>query len=645
MNSLPRIYPFSAIVGQEKMKEALILNAINPRIGGILICGEKGTAKSTAARALASLLPDQRVVEGCPFGCDPDSPGELCGACQKSGADLHIAVVPTRIVELPVSATEDKVVGSLNIERAIQTGERSFEPGILARAHRNLLYVDEVNLLNDHIVDVLLDVAAMGVNVVEREGISFTHASSFILVGTMNPEEGELRPQLLDRFGLSVRIEGIQDPALRRQVVERRILYERDPEAFAARWREEDLALAERIRKAREILPHVVCSDDMVDLAVQICLSAAVDGHRADLTILKAALTLAALAGRNEVTADDIREAALLALPHRIRKAPLTGKPPSDRDLEEMVRNPTSGEGHKEGLRARDQHSGGMPDSSGRIRSPTGDPFRVRRETLDPPRERDERARESRGRRSTTLSRDGRYVSSRIPEKKVQDLAVDATLRAAAPHQIERGGGGRIRINPDDFREKVRERKTGTTILFLVDASGSMGVQGRMAAVKGAILSLLSEAYKRRDRVGMVAFQGDDARLVLPPTGSVDLARERLEEIPTGGRTPLAGGLALAREVIAREMRARRDTLPLLVLVSDGRANVAPAGGLPLEEAFAAASQIREDGVPSIILDTDSGLIRIGHGQALADALGARHLLLEELRPDSLLSVIRGSGM
>jgi magnesium chelatase subunit D len=222
---------------------------------------------------------------------------------------------------------------------------------------------------------------------------------------------------------------------------------------------------------------------------------------------------------------------------------------------------------------------------------------------------------------------------------------VDATLRAAAPRQKERGGDGRIRITPDDLREKVRERKTGNTILFLVDASGSMGVQGRMAAVKGAILALLTEAYQRRDRVGMVAFQGDGARLVLPPTGSVELARERLEEIPTGGKTPLAGGLAMAREVIVRETRARRDTLPLLVLLSDGRANVAHSGGMPLDEALAAASQIRADGIPSIVLDTDSGLIRLGHGQVLAGALGGRHLRLEELRADSLLSVIRGTGM
>ena len=645
MTPFHRVYPFSAIVGQERMKEALVLNAVNPRIGGVLICGEKGTAKSTAARALAALLPDQRVVEGCPFGCDPDNPKEQCEACQVKNGDFRVVDIPIRIVELPVSATEDKVVGSLDIERALRTGEQSFEPGILARAHRNLLYVDEVNLLNDHIVDVLLDVAAMGVNVVEREGISFTHASSFILVGTMNPEEGELRPQLLDRFGLSVRIEGIQDPVLRRQVVERRILYERDPEMFAARWKEEDRALAEKIRKARKLLPEVACPDGMVDLAVQICLSAGVDGHRADLTILKAAMTLAALAGRKEVIDEDIREAALLALPHRIRKAPLTGKSLSDKDLENIVRNPAPRDEPMDTQQSSDRPSGGNPDASGRVHSPSGDPFRVRHGTLDPSRDRDERTRESQGRRSVTLSRDGRYVSSRIPEGKVQDLAVDATLRAAAPHQKERGGGGRIRITPDDLREKVRERKTGNTILFLVDASGSMGVQGRMAAVKGAILSLLTEAYQRRDRVGMVAFQGDGARLVLPPTGSVELARERLEEIPTGGKTPLAGGLAMAREVLARETRARRETLPLLVLLSDGRANVAHSGGLPLDEALAEASQIRADGIPSIVLDTDSGLIRLGHGQVLAGALGGRHLRLEELRADSLLSVIRGTGM
>ncbi|HVP25844.1 MAG TPA: magnesium chelatase subunit D family protein [Methanomicrobiales archaeon] len=647
MTLFRRVYPFSAIVGQERMKEALVLNAVNPRIGGVLICGEKGTSKSTAARALAALLPTQRVVEGCPFGCDPDNPVEQCARCREKGGALPAAVVPIRIVELPVSATEDKVVGSLDIGHALKSGERSFEPGILARANRNLLYVDEVNLLNDHIVDVLLDVAAMGVNIVEREGVSFSHPASFILVGTMNPEEGELRPQLLDRFGLSVRIEGIQEPALRREVVERRILYERDPDGFCSRWEDEDRALAGRIRKAREILPLVACEGGMVDLAVQICLAAGVDGHRADITILKTAATLAALDGRVEVIPEDIREAALLALPHRVRRTPLTGKPPSDRDLGEIVRNPTPREEPGDAREARDRPSGSIPDASGRIHSPPGDPFGIRHGTLDPSRERDERTRDRGGRRSVTLAHDGRYVASRIPDEEVRDLAIDATLRAAAPRQKERGGGtgGRIRIAPEDLREKVRERKTGTTILFLVDASGSMGVQGRMSAVKGAVLSLLAEAYQRRDRVGMVAFQGDGARLVLPPTGSVELARERLEEIPTGGRTPLAGGLAMAREVLAREARARRDTLPLLVLLSDGRANVAISGGLPLDEALSAASRIRTEGIPSIVVDTDSGLVRLGHGQALAGALGGRHLRLEEIRADSLLSALRGTGM
>ncbi|MDI6632512.1 MAG: ATP-binding protein [Thermoanaerobacteraceae bacterium] len=320
-----QIYPFTALVGQEEMKKALILNAVNPKLSGVLIRGEKGTAKSTAVRALAELLPEIEVVADCPFSCDPDDVTAMCERCRERLATPE--ALPRRrrrmrVVDLPVSATEDRVVGTLDIEHAIKKGEKRFEPGVLAEANRGILYVDEVNLLDDHVVDVLLDAAAMGVNTVEREGVSFTHPAQFILVGTMNPEEGELRPQLLDRFGLCVNITGVTDPALRVEIVKRRAAFEEDPAGFAAGWEEEQQRLREKIVAARRTLPQVDISDEMLLLIARTAIEMGVDGHRADLVMLKAAKTNAALGGRTEVTEADIKETADFALLHRMRRKP-----------------------------------------------------------------------------------------------------------------------------------------------------------------------------------------------------------------------------------------------------------------------------------------------------------------------------------
>jgi len=321
------IYPFSALVGQARLKRALILNAINPRIGGVLIRGEKGTAKSTAVRGLARLLPHIAVVADCPYSCPPGQPGAMCDSCRaRDEADEELPVVEraTRLVELPVAASEDRVVGSLDLEHALTEGQRRFEPGLLAHANRGLLYVDEVNLLDDHLVDVLLDAAAMGVNTVEREGISVSHPARFILVGTMNPEEGELRPQLLDRFGLVVEISGITDVGGRVAVIERRMSYDADPAHFSAEWQNEEQVLAQRIIAARALLPAVhIARSDMAAVAA-LALELGVDGHRADLAILETARTHAAWSSRTALTLEDIRLAAELALPHRMRRQPFT---------------------------------------------------------------------------------------------------------------------------------------------------------------------------------------------------------------------------------------------------------------------------------------------------------------------------------
>lgn len=379
---MARIFPFTAIVNQDKMKRALILNAINPAIGGVLIRGERGTAKSTAARALAALLPRIRVVADCPFNCDPDIPALMCDNCRERlerGEMLPVSEKPTPFVDLPVSATEDRVVGTLDIEQAIKKGERHFEPGVLAAANRGLLYVDEVNLLDDHVVDLLLDSAAMGVNVVEREGISFSHPARFILVGTMNPEEGDLRPQLLDRFGLAVDIVGVHDPQARVEIIKRRVAFEQDPEAFYEQWRPQEKDLSRRIEEARRRLPMVEYDDRDLFTIAALTAEFEVDGHRADITILKAAQAHAAFEGRLHITERDILLAAELALPHRLKRQPF--QDPStqlgqlEQRLEEIqnrVEQDATGSSTVEGKAAADA---GMPqdgsdDATKKARSP-----------------------------------------------------------------------------------------------------------------------------------------------------------------------------------------------------------------------------------------------------------------------------------
>lgn len=336
------VFPFTAIVGQEKMKKALILNAVNPNLGGVLIRGQKGTAKSTAARALANLLPEINVVQDCPFQCSTDRVNEMCPSCyarHESGEKLPVQRRKMRVVELPLGATEDRVIGSIDLEKAIKKGEKHFDPGILADVNRGILYVDEINLLDDHIVDVLLDAAAMGVNYVEREGVSFSHPARFILVGTMNPEEGELRPQLLDRFGMCIEVEGISDPAQRVQVMQRYMAYEKDHHEFEHRWGDEENKIAETITAAEKLLPSVKYDDSILDIIADVAITMAVDGHRADIFILKVSCTIAAWHGRTEVTPEDVQEAAELVLNHRMRRKPFEEQGIDQQKLSETIEN------------------------------------------------------------------------------------------------------------------------------------------------------------------------------------------------------------------------------------------------------------------------------------------------------------------
>ena len=644
------VFPLSAIVGQETLRTALLLNAIDPRVGGVLIRGEKGTAKSTAVRALASVLPQLEVNDGCRFSCDPSDPGSWCVECRerRSAGPLGKSRRDARVVELPVSATEDRLVGTLDLEHALKHGERVFEPGLLASANRSILYVDEVNLLDDHLVDTLLDAAAMGVNTVEREGVSFSHPARFILVGTMNPEEGDLRPQLLDRFGLCVDIKGVREPESRVEIIRRRRAFEHDPEAFAEVWGQSEQATRDLIRGARLRLETTGLPDEIMYAIANLALTAGVDGHRADNVMARAAVALAALDGRTEATLNDVATVAPLVLAHRVRRT-LFDEPKLDATALAALVNRSLG---LDGDNDEEPSASGSPgegqtsifDSLGASLADSSSSSGISHgleQTLD----RTRRALDGRRQQTVSADRRGRYVRAEqsAGDGASGDIALDATIRAAAPHQGDRSddGGLAISVGPDDVRHKIRTRKVGASIVFCVDASGSMGAANRIDAAKGAVLSLLGDAYEKRDRVAVVSFRGDTAEVVLAPTGSVELAKLRLKSLPTGGATPLAAGILRSLELLAAETRRRAETVPWLVIVTDGRANIGVANGSGSEDALKAAARIREASVNSILIDTASNA---GGGRAareIARAAGGDYVHLESLEGSRLSRAVR----
>ncbi len=566
-----RQFPFGAVVGQDEAKLALLLAAAEPAIGGVLLRGQKGSAKTTLARGLARLLGD------APF------------------------------VELPIGSTEDRVVGSIDLAAALTGGEVRFSPGLLAAAHGGVLYVDEVNLLPDHLVDVLLDVAATGVNRVEREGISHVHPSRFVLVGSMNPEEGDLRPQFLDRFGLAADVSAPVDPVERAEAVRRRMAFDLDPVAFVLIWPDEP----------RPAHGPVALPDELVLTVSALCASVGAEGLRADLVICRAAAALAGMEGRDEATVDDVRRVAPLALAHRRRRHPFDDPGMEQQEIDDALADaldPAAGEGQD------------------RVADPGAAPGRVQR--LEAPRTTGTGG----GRRSVVEGERGRQVGDRVPAGPLGSVAVGPTIRAAAARRAgvigEGGDDGPLVAPPNraplvaagDIREAVREERAGNLVILAVDASGSMGAETRMEAAKGAVMGLLLDAYQRRDRVALVTFRGDGADIVLRPTGSVEVARARLTELPTGGRTPLAAGISAALG-LAQHPADR----PLLVLVSDGRATAGPEGVDPLVAAKEAAAEVRRRGVQAVVVDAEDGHTRLGLAAELAEAMGARYLTLAQL--------------
>ncbi|MBZ5736423.1 VWA domain-containing protein [Nocardioides sp. TRM66260-LWL] len=680
---MPQHYPFSAVLGCETdalddMGLALVLTTISPEIGGVLVRGEKGTAKSTTVRALAAVLPPIEVYAADRFSVDPADPAAT-SPDGPFGTGADTAVRSVRLVELPVGATEDRVLGSLHLERALSHGKVEYEPGLLARAHRGILYVDEVNLLHDHLVDLLLDAAAMGQVTVERDGVSVEHAARFVLIGTMNPEEGELRPQLLDRFGLTVEVAAPREPALRAEVVRRRMAYDADPVAFAARYRDADRALTERVESARERLAKVRLTESALMKIAEVCATFEVDGLRADIVTARTAVAHAAWEGRDEVTRADIRRAALLALPHRRRRNPFDA-PGLDEDLldqvlgdDELPPEPPEGpapdepQGPPEDDTPDQAQADGPRDEAGEGDSDQASTDDTLAETpaesdgeqpMTPPAgtEAGSTVRATApyrprllkvqglgegaaGRRSRALASTGRRVGARLPDGPTGSLHLVETLLAAAGKQSSRGRTtGRVELRNEDLRVAVREGREANLVLFCVDASGSMAARKRMSQVKTAILSLLLDAYRRRDKVGLVTFRGAEATVALPPTRSVDIAAARLDEVPAGGRTPLAEGLLEAARVLTRERMRDPRLRPLLVLVTDGRAT---GGKDAVARSQQAAEYVAGLGVTTVVIDGESGPLRLGLALRLAELLRAEHLPVAEVSAEALAGTVR----
>lgn len=682
-------FPFSAVIGADDMALALILTSISPDVGGVLVRGEKGTAKSTMVRALAEVLPQQQVVEGCRFACDPARPDTTC-----PDRALHLEPAttrPARLVELPVGASEDRVIGSLDLRKALGDGRAEFEPGLLAQANRGILYVDEVNLLHDHLVDVLLDAAAMGRNTVERDGISVSHDARIVLIGTMNPEEGELRPQLLDRFGLTVEVAASRDAATRVEVVRRRLAFDADPRGFVERFEPQENELRDRIGAARDLLMQVLLPASELERIARVCAGFDVDGMRADIVTARAAKAHAAWHGRDVVVREDVRVAARLALPHRRRRNPFDA-PELDEDLLEQLLGedePTPPEdpgpdstedadaaedagpsGSDDGNVDDDQAAGppaesvdGPPpaaDDTG-SQADTGHASAGQTEMPDPPQNdapelptpapvgvaaaaqpyvartfslRGLGAGQA-GRRSRALTDHGRTIGA--TKDATTPVHLPATIAAAAQNRAASPYEGGLRLQADDLRGAVLQGREANLVLLAVDASGSMGARERMNEVKTAVLSLLMDAYRKRDRVGLITFRGADAELTLPPTSSVEAAERCLRDLPHGGRTPLAEGLMRAAQTLRVERIRDPRRRALLVLLTDGRAT---SGSDALFRAQRIADAWPSLDVEAVVIDCETGRFRMGLAADLARRMQATYVPLPEVAADAIVGIV-----
>ncbi len=630
------LYPFTAVVGQEEAKKALLIALVNRRAGGLLIGGAKGTAKSVLVRSVQSLIGSQKMLT------------------------------------LPLNVTEDMLFGSIDLEAAVSLGEKRFSPGILARATDNILYIDEANLLRQELLTAALDANSAGINNVERDGISCSHEVRTTIIATMNPEEGTLPGHILDRFGMYADMQALQDIGQRVKVIQRDLAYSKNTLAFCEQYAEANAAMAAKMKAARKLLPQVEISEAMLMLAAQMCSQAFCAGHRAEIYLLEAARAIAALADRSYVLPQDVDEAAQFVLPHRMRKPPEQQPEQSgqqdEQDSEDCADDNDDNENEQQdsqlpppsldnGDASEDAANDGQeqdyqdeqqnqPENKLAPEEQLADvdkSFRLPKMLLDMGK--DQSVRRGSGKRSITRTdlKQGRYVRAELPKAKVEDLAFDATIRAAAPYQrLREANGCALNIKEEDLRQKVREKRIGNTFLFAVDASGSMGARERMRAVKGAIFYMLQEAYQKRDRVGMIAFRRDRAEVLLPITRSVDMAQKRLAQLPTGGKTPLADGLALSLQTLAMLNKRDSELKPILIVVTDGRANkVAAEEKDPVAAAVAIAEKIAKAKITSVVIDTEADFIKLGIAKKIAVAMGANYYTLQKLSKENIIRIVR----
>lgn len=630
------IYPFAAIVGQEQAKRAVLAALVNPRAGGLLIGGCKGSAKTLLVRSSSALLGKQQLIN------------------------------------LPLNITEDMLFGSIDIEYAVSKGAKRFAPGLLSRANGNIIYIDEANLLRSELLTAVLDTAASGINCVERDGISYSEQLQFTVIGSMNPEEGTLPSHILDRFGMYVDVQGSKEISERVEIMHRILQFEQNPQSFCNTYAKETNDLKEQLEKAQELLAEVNITEAMMTLAAQMCAQAFCAGHRAEIYLLETARALAALAGRTYILPQDMDDAAQLVLVHRMRKPP---------EQQEEQQENTEQEPEEDNLENQDDESQDNDDDDCQLPPPPSnededngqddDDDDNEREDEDNPPDENQLAPEERiadidkhfkmpkmlldlgknrairrgsGKRSTTRTdyKQGRYVRAELPKGKVEDLAFDATIRAAAPMQkLREDNGCALNIKSEDMRQKVREKRIGNTFLFAVDASGSMGARERMHAVKGAIFYMLQEAYQKRDRVGMIAFRRQAAELLLPITRSVDMAQKCLAQMPTGGKTPLADGLSKALLILSLLNKRDKEMEPVLILLTDGRANAVAEGDDPIASALKMAEKIREAKITALVIDTESGFIKLGLAKKIAAAMGASYYTLQNLSKDDIIHIVK----